>query len=155
MPISAELCCPRHVGQQVLKPIRLLYFHKEPPRVRVWGSGRERKYCSFANAVAASLSCNDLAEQKNPHGNESMWWRKPQLIPLLLFQLKFRGGKSRAMWSEKLARLQFYLNVTFVVKPIGMTSPKEDICFPFEWGLFSLKTAWWAKQRFTCKRFAM
>lgn len=81
-----------------------------------------------------------LLNKKYPHGNKHVWWRKPQLIPLLLFQLKIQRRKEphSSEWETCSLTIIFKCNL-HSKKPIGMTSPEKDICFPFEWGLFSLK----------------
>lgn len=58
---------------------------------------QKRKYCSFAGTLAVSLSCKDLAEQKNSPRNECMWWRKVLLGFISLIQLK---KKKNQRWEE-------------------------------------------------------
>lgn len=60
MSLSVGLCCPWHAGQQGLKPIWLLSWHKEMTHVWVCGSGREGKYWNYTSAIAASSSHNGL-----------------------------------------------------------------------------------------------
>lgn len=46
---SVRLFCPGHAGQQGLKTIQLLSWHKEMTHVYICSSGRERKYWKYTN----------------------------------------------------------------------------------------------------------
>lgn len=96
---------------------------------------QKRKYCSFAGTLAVSLSCKDLAEQKNSPRNECMWWRKVLLGFISLIQLKkkkIRGGKSCTVWGKK----HTCLNVTCIVNRLWCeeSAQQEGVCFAFSGG---------------------
>lgn len=78
-------------GTAGFETVRLLYLHEELSSVQVWGSQEGKGNIAVLQMqLQPPYLVTILVNKRNPHSNESVRGRKPQLIPLLLFQLKIQ-----------------------------------------------------------------